>query len=196
LPLDRERVSTTLHEILTREGIPEPAPNTWLQDWLTELFSVPPSTAEVIGNVALGLAVALLLAALVLVVLRVRRRDLAPGEVDQRDESAPEEFRDHVAELRQRARRAEERGEWALALRLEFFALALGLGECGALDYREAWTNRELLERGHPRPAVRATLLPILGDLDAKTFGDAACGEADVRRFAELTDELLAQGGA
>ncbi|MDP6838323.1 MAG: hypothetical protein QF724_05240 [Planctomycetota bacterium] len=194
-PLHGELVSTTLRDILTREGIPQPLPNNWLEEWLAELFSVSPGTADVIGEVALGLAMAVLLAALTILLLRLWRRSQVPLRAGAGQEASPaEQLRDHVADLRKRARAAEERGDWVLALRLEFFALAVGLGESGALEYRDAWTNRELLERGHPRQEVRARLLPILGDLDAKTFGGAACNRDDVRHLAQITDSLLTGG--
>lgn len=192
-PASPEHVAATLREILTREGIPQPPPNNWFADWLASLFTFSAETEEMVGRVALVLAVAVLVATLVMLFRSIRRHGLArrDGSDAIADEPPAALLRRHVGELRRRARAAEEAGDWVLALRLEFFALAVGLGESGALEYRDAWTNRELLERGHPRPEVRERLLPILGDLDAKTFGGAACVREDVRRMAELTDQLL-----
>ncbi len=97
-----------------------------------------------------------------------------------------------VAELRSLARAANARGEHVLALRLEFTALVVGLGERGDLEYRDAFTNRELLERGKPGRDAEAVLRPIVPDLDRKSFGGEPATAADFARLSSLCDRLLA----
>lgn len=103
-----------------------------------------------------------------------------------------------VAELRSQARAADERGDHVLALRLEFTALVVGLGERGDLEYRDAYTNRELLERGRPGREAQGLLAPIVPELDRKSFGGESATHADFVRLAALCDRLLpgARAGA
>lgn len=99
-----------------------------------------------------------------------------------------------VAELRRRARDARAAGDPRGALRLYWYALVYGLGQSGNLAYRDAWTNRELLERGRPDPSARALLEPLLSDIEAQEFGRVPPTDEDVGRLAELCDRAL--GGA
>jgi hypothetical protein len=96
-----------------------------------------------------------------------------------------------VSALRSAARAADARGEHVLALRLEFTALVVGLGERGDLEYRESFTNRELLERGKPGRHAESLLRPLVPELDRKSFGGEAATHADFARLAALCDGLL-----
>jgi hypothetical protein len=97
-----------------------------------------------------------------------------------------------VSELLARARTAREEGDLVLALRLTFFALVIGLGRRGDLEYRDSWTNRELLARGHPSADVAARLGPLVDELDFKMFGDGLTTESDLERLDELCRRWLA----
>ena len=79
-------------------------------------------------------------------------------------------------------------------MRLYFRALVLGLSERGELRYRDAWTNRELLELGAPRRDVLPLLLPLVPRLDAQSFGREPTTAEDVDRLASLCDRLLGGG--
>ena len=70
-------------------------------------------------------------------------------------------------------------------------ALVLGLSERGELEYRDAWTNRELLERGSPRRDVAPILAGLVPRLDAQSFGHEPAGPADVENLSSLCDRLL-----
>ncbi|MFT7487362.1 MAG: hypothetical protein ACI9F9_003223, partial [Candidatus Paceibacteria bacterium] len=93
-------------------------------------------------------------------------------------------------------RAAQAAGEFTLALRLYFFALVIGLGERGGLEYNPAWTNRELLERGAPREDVVEALRPLVGQLDAHSFGELPTRPEQVEQFAEVCERLLGAGVA
>ena len=115
---------------------------------------------------------------------RRRQRDAAAGahgpDVAQR-----------VGQLRREAEQALASGELRLALRKNLFALILGLGGRGDLEYRDAWTNRELFERGETGAEVARTLRPLVGELDAMSFGRVPVTRDDVRRFETLGERLL-----
>jgi uncharacterized membrane protein len=145
----------------------------------------------VFGSAFSWLVLAAIVIALVVLAVRVLpfvRRDRSSA-TDAGDASDARERR--VAELRRRAGEAEAGGDHAQALRLYFWALVVGLGERGALEYRDAWTNRELLERGAPRAEVERVLRPLVPELDRKTFGRVPADADDVRRLSELCDEML-----
>ncbi len=103
---------------------------------------------------------------------------------------AQDDRRRRVEELRERARAAEARGDLALALRLEFFAIVVALGEHGELEFRPAWTNRELCARGKPAPALAERLLGVLDELDPRTWGAQPARPADLARLRALATEL------
>jgi hypothetical protein len=114
----------------------------------------------------------------------------------RREKTEPELARElqilaRVQELREEARQAEAAGEYTLALRLYFFALVIGLGQQGELEYKEAWTNRELLERGAPHQKILDVLGPLVHELDAHSFGERQTEEREVRHFAELCERML-----
>jgi hypothetical protein len=141
-------------------------------------------------HVVVWVVVALVaLAVLRFVWLALRRRE-RPGAAG----AAPDpeaERRERVARLRRAARAAEARGELVLAMRLEFTALVVGLGQRGDLEYREAFTNRELLERGRPGAEAERMLRPLVPELDRKSFGGEPAAPGDVARIAALCDRWL-----
>lgn len=89
------------------------------------------------------------------------------------------------------AREARAKRAFADALRFYAWALVVGLSERGDLEYRDAWTNRELVERGRPRPEALRVLAPLVPELDAKSFGHEPALEADVERLERLCREHL-----
>jgi hypothetical protein len=104
--------------------------------------------------------------------------------------SALDARRRRVQELRERARAAEAAGDLALALRLELFAIVVALGENGELEFRPAWTNRELCARGNPAPVLAERLLGVLDELDPLTWGPETAQPADLARLRALATEL------
>ncbi len=120
------------------------------------------------------------------------------GAEDGQDGAGGPTIAQRVRELRRQARAARERGERRVALRKLLFALVLGLGERGDLQYRDAWTNRELLRRGRPAPEVERFLAPLVVELEAKEFGREAATEADLDRLESICDRALgaAEGAA
>jgi len=98
-----------------------------------------------------------------------------------------------VAALRGEAAAAAERGDFVLALRFYLFALVVGLGEHGDLEYRSSWTNRELIERGNPQPEIKLELTRLFDELDPLIFGRRGVGQADVERLARVCDDYLGE---
>lgn len=176
------------------EGITD-AIDEWLngggedEEYVIQEGSVGRSSTAGAQSLAQTLAITVLVVAIAIIVALLVRRYLAVERT--RTVVAAPSVTSRVAELRELARLAAERGEWIEALRLEFFALVVGLGERGDLQYRDAWTNRELLDRGAPRPAVSRALLPIVGRLDEHSFGRRPSGPDEVREFRDVCDRLL-----
>lgn len=188
-----ERVRSVLEEVFARpEFKPETNPvQAWIQEllhWLGTLFVDALSNVPVIQlfYVLLGVVAGVLLWLVVRgSVSRWRRRGaVLPAGAETRRAS-------RVARLRAEARSAEACGDRVLALRLYFWALVIGLSERGDLEYRDAWTNRELFERGAPRSDAARLLRPLVPDLDARSFGRVPAGAADVERLASLCDRHL-----
>lgn len=102
---------------------------------------------------------------------------------------------ERVRELARRSREARERGELVLALRLSFFALVVGLSRRGDLEYRDAWTNRELVQRGRAPAPVAGELATLVADLDAKTFGSEPVELADLEHLDALHARWLGEHG-
>ncbi len=200
--LARERVEERIEQILARPQFDfanDEGPSLlqrfveWFVETLGDLFDFDPgvdpsAAADVLWNVLLALAVL----ALVLLIARwVWLRWHAAAARRAAAEAPAADVRRRVAELRAEAARARAAGDLRLALRLLLFALVVGLGERGDLRYREAWTNRELLERGRPRPAVDALLRPLVVELEAKEFGNEPTVSADVERLETLCARWL-----
>lgn len=166
----------------------------WIADFLSDLFPDVQFSSDAVGEVVQVVAwIVLALVALLVVraVVRARRGDRAPGASAAAEDPKIERAR-RVAGLRERARAADARGEHLLALRLEYTALVVGLGERGDLEYRDAYTNRELLERGKPGRDAEAILRPLVPELDEKSFGGGAATRDDYARLSALCDRLLA----
>jgi len=167
-----------------------------IKDWLIELFPDLAGSGNAFFEAARILVWVVLIAVVVLLawvlvrsIQRLRPRVVAAGDAPEDPEV---ERARRVARLRRDARAAAARGEHVLALRLEFTALVVGLGERGDLEYRDAYTNRELLERGKPGPEAERVLRPIVPDLDRKSFGGETADAGDFARLAALCDRLLA----
>jgi len=167
--------------------------------WLFERFDFEPDPASLAFASKLVVNLLLAVLALVLVVVLVRvvravvreRRARGGGPADD-----PHALRRRVAELLARAREAKERGDLRLALRLTLFALIVGLGERGDLDYRDAWTNRELLTEGRPSAEATRVLEPLVLELEAKEFGTEPIEPADLARVEGLCERWLGGGTA
>ncbi len=199
-----ERVREATQEVLSQAPFPQkPGPvgeafDKFLE-WFWDLFSglgfTPSKGAwEMSMTVVWVLLIALVVVYLGLLIARVIR-------AGQHSRSEPRQGRElqlqvRVQELREQAQAAELAGDYTLALRLYFFALVIGLGQQGELEYKEAWTNRELLERGDPRPDVLKLLRPLVGELDAHSFGERQTEHREVRHFAQLCERLLVVQGS
>jgi hypothetical protein len=193
--LAAEEVRRTLDEVLARD--PFRGRDSWWSRWIERLFERIdlPHLGTGAGAVLFGMlaVVGIALGALVLV-RRVRdARGTRASSVRTPQRSGAEAARARAAELLRAARAARERGDLTLALRLTFFALVVGLGKRGALEYHDAWTNRELLARGRPQPDGEALLAPWLADLERKSFGGEPTQVADVERMEALCARLGVQ---
>jgi hypothetical protein len=196
---DRTVVRETIDRILARREF-QPADHSlsdWIGKqlerffrWIGDLLGIADA-----GSVRTILMTFLVLAALgfawsIVRALALRRKLDAPPS----SAPAPDLRAATVDALRRMAREAADRGEHVAALRLLFRALVVGLSERGELAYREAWTNRELLERGAPRRDVLELLASLVPRLDAQSFGREPAGPDDVARLSAVCDRLLAAG--
>ena len=195
---ERAAVRETIDRILAQEEF-RPAGRT-LSDWIAERFErMARWLSELLGLGGAGSAKAVLVTFLVLGVVALawvlaraiaRRRETSP--LAPAASAAPDARRLTVAALRREAQAAAGRGDHLAALRWLFRALVVGLSERGDLAYRDAWTNRELVERGSPRREVLPLLAPLVPRLDAQSFGREPAGPEDVARLAAICDRLLA----
>ena len=158
--------------------------------WLSEHIDLPGLPASWAGLEWILLAPLIAAAAWGLLRLARHLRSLAV-EVDPGASVEADRVAERVAELLASARAASAAGDRVLALRHYFFALVVGLGRRGELEYRDTWTNRELLERGQPTAEISALLTPLVGDLDAKGFGAVPTSEADVAYLEDLCSRWL-----
>jgi len=193
----REDVRSTLESVFARDEFGEH--RSWiaeqwvklfdqLSEWFRDLFGiVDPAVNALLVKVLLGLLAAAILAAIAVRILRWAR-GRAPAVPPQRAEGRRAAS---VAALRAEARAAAARGDRVAALRLLFRALVLGLSQRGELEYRDAWTNRELLERGAPPRDVAPVLAALVPRLDAQSFGHEPAVAEDVERLAALCDRFL-----
>ncbi len=182
-------VDRALQDVLARTG-ESPSLLTEFIEWLTSRVGFD---ADVARNLFWVLGV-LLVAAFVYFAMRMVRANLTGGarrfggeEGARRGPSIAE----RVALLRAEAAEARARGDLKLALRKQFFALVLGLGGRGDLQFRDAWTNREVLARGRPSPEVDRLLFPLVTELEAKEFGRAPVSTADLDRLEALCANYL-----
>lgn len=199
-PPSPEAIDAALERALARPELREKgdALARWLQgfiEWLAEVFDFGfgRPAADVGARVLLWLVLAGLVVGLGALLLRLAREHTPARRALPAGGQAQVAAR--VAELRARARAAEAAGDWLGALRLHFFALVVGLGQRGDLEYRDAWTNRELLLRGEPSAELAATLFPLVRELDERSFGSLVAGPEDVRRFAAVSERMLGGGG-
>ena len=191
-PATREEVEATLREVLAgsefqrdRNMLME------LLEWLAERLDLGEGAAAV-GEVLFWSLIGVLAVLTIYFLIRfaaagrVRRRQRLEGELRQ-GPTIPE----RVARLRREAAAARKEGDLRLALRKNLFALILGLGGRGELEYRDAWTNRELLFRGKPAPKMRELLTAVVTELEAKEFGHEQVLARDVDRLEGLCELYL-----
>jgi len=198
-PADPTVVRVTIDEILAGPGFQKSETIferiiEWIVEFLSDLLPEGSLSEATLSGLAQALVWIVLAAVVALVVWAiVRAQPWKRARADPEAAADPTvERAQRVAELRSRARAANARGEHVLALRLEFTALVVGLGERGDLEYRDAFTNRELLERGKPGRAAEALLRPIVPVLDRKSFGGEPATSDDFARLSSLCDQLLA----
>lgn len=98
-----------------------------------------------------------------------------------------------LLQLKEAADRARAAGDARLALRLLFEALLVALGGRGDLEFRPAWTNRELVRRGRHAPGTRALLDQLVRDFEPKEFGSARIEPGDLARLDALLEPHLAR---
>lgn len=194
-----DEVRVTLERVLERAEFASDEPDALERalERLLELLGgldVDPSAAWVLVWASVVL-LALLTAWLLVRAFSAGARSRAPLAPAHDARPAPADVEARLAELRARAAAARAEGDLTLALRLSFFALLVALSRRGDLELREAWTPREMLERGSPGAGVRAALEPCLQELDARLFGTQGVGADDLRRFDALFEGLLARGG-
>lgn len=161
--------------------------------WRDKAFESTPNHSSGSGSADMSelLFILIIAAVIVFTIVLITRHFTNRRKDTRRSGTMLERLASRVEELRARARAAEAAGNWIEALRLDFFALVIGLGERGDLDYRDAWTNRELLERGFPSQQVECSLRPIVRRLDAHSFGHLPSGPEEVVQFREFCDRLL-----
>jgi len=197
-PADPREVARALEAVMGQAGFAQQKPS-WFEralerivDWLEELFDFDAaSVSDVFATalyVLLGLLVAWLVWLVVSSIIRIRRARAAARAALP---PPPESLAQRLARLLGEARAAEAAGDHLRALRLYFWALVVGLSQRGELAYRDAWTAREMLERGRAGADVRARLDPLVREIDGKSFGGEACSAEDSARVAQVCREFL-----
>lgn len=188
-----EEVRAALDDVLASSEFldVETALDRWiaaLRRFLAELLPAGALDGPIAEAIATGIVWTLLGGAAAMVIWVALRAWLGRSRRVARaaDEPPAESREQRVARLCAAAREADERGEHVLAMRLAFTALVCALGERGDLEYRDAYTNRELLERGRPGREAESLLRPLVPDLDARSFGGTPATRADYQRIARL----------
>jgi hypothetical protein len=191
-PTTRAEVESALQDVLARSDFQEDRSLlTEFLEWLVERFELPVGAAAV-GEVLFWSLIGILVGLTIYFVIRfasagrVRRRRQLEGEAQPGPSTS-----ERVSRLRREAAAARAEGDLRLALRKNLFALILGLGGRGELEYRDAWTNRELLFRGKPAPEMREMLASVVTELEAKEFGHEQVLPGDVNRLEELCELYL-----
>jgi len=100
--------------------------------------------------------------------------------------------RERVEELLSRARAARLAGERLGALRLYFAAYVVGLSRRGDLEFRESWTNQELVARGAHSLELRESLAPLVRELDGLVYGGRAVSDEHLDRLEGLCQGVAA----
>ncbi len=188
----REDVEAALERVLARQDVERPNLLMELLEWFEERFGL--DGASTLGR---WLLVALAVVALVFLVrflLRLQREWWSGARGLGLEGSGGPSVEERVRQLLEEAREARARGEARLALRKFLFALVLGLGRRGDLEFRDAWTYRELLARGNPSAEVEQLLTPLVLELEAKEFGRVPVADPDLDRLERLCRHHL--GGA
>ena len=197
LQIAAERVRESAAEILSRPEF-RPQEESWLQRFVRDLMAAIdfPRAAEAgwvafwvlggMGALFLGWLLARLLAD-----ASLGRSAQSTAATHGSPLDLQGDVQRRIDDLRARAQAARAAGDLVLALRLHFAALVIALGTRGDLDYRDAWPNRELFERGRPSEPVAALLAPLVEELDRKGFGGAPASEEDVETFERLSRHLL-----
>lgn len=188
-PREAEEVRRALERVLESSELRRAAAMRRVARAIEEFFESLLAPFGLAGGDLVWLVALVLALALVWILARAlwrRRRapSRAAAEVASRREA-------RLAELVAQAEQAFARGEHALALRAWICALLVGLGERGELDYRDAWTLRELVERGRPREDLRAHLAPWVEQIDAASFGGRAVGPAEAARARSFVETFL-----
>jgi len=188
----RAEVAATVDDVLSRREFQDE--RSMLEDfieWLFERFDLGDGAAvfgEVVFWIVLGVLAGLAIFFGVRFLAAGRsRRQRRRAAAGSRGPSVGE----RIAVLRREAHAARAAGDLRLALRKNLFALVLGLGSRGDLEYRDAWTNRELLFRGRPAPAMRDLLASVVADLEPKEFGREEVRAEDVERLEQLCAKYL-----
>jgi hypothetical protein len=197
-PVTEEQVRAALERVLAEPAFAEHEPSIYerLGAWLARLFEGFELPEGLEGGIGTALLVVLLVTLAVLAARFAARRTARRSERGAAEVAGERPVAERVALLRERAATAFREGDARLALRLYLFALVVGLGRRGDLEYRDAWTHRELLARGHPSPEVAAVLEPLVGELDRKLFGGGETTPADVERLAALCERFLGPAAA
>ncbi len=197
-PAQAEEVTRALQKVMGRNGF-VPQEKSWLArmferlgDWLGDLFEIKAGnvagTFTTLLYVVLGLLIAWLIWLVARSIVDARR---ARARARAALPPPPETLAARLARLLAEARAADLAGDHLRALRLYFWALVVGLSQKGELAYRDAWTAREMLERGRAGAEVRARLSPLVREIDGKSFGGEPCGAQDSARVAAVCRELL-----
>lgn len=179
-----EEVARAVDEAATRQARERSSPLTEFFEWLFEHLGFEAVTRT--WEVALWILLAILSLFLAFGLARIVRdaRRFARPRGDGLPAEEPVAAR--VLDLRREAQRARAAGDYRLALQHQLFALILGLGGRGDFEYRDGWTNRELLSRGRPSKEANAVLAPLVEELEPKEFGDDPVHARDVDRLEEL----------
>lgn len=190
--IDGERIEQALAQVLEREHLPEmPAEPGGVEWFLHGMFDDVTLDTSISPRLALGLA---LVVALVLIVVWLRSRPACSRSVTDHGVASGSRAA-RALELLAAARAARAAGDHELAARLYLFALVVRHGERGDLEFRAAWTDRELLERGRPSAEVRERLGALLDELEPRTFGSEPVRAEDVERLASAYSELAGGTG-
>lgn len=152
-----------------------------LARWLAENSAWLFGSAAVVGALTIALLIWRALAR-----FEGARRSADPGAGDVSQAKVQQRFEDLCAA----ARAARERGDRRTALRMWFLAALVALSRRGDLEFREAWTNHELVDRGAHSAGLRERLAPIVDELDRLIYGGDAIEDAHLDRLERLCESV------
>ncbi|HED66488.1 MAG TPA: hypothetical protein ENJ09_13160 [Planctomycetes bacterium] len=178
-----DEVSAALQRVIVRRGGPGESPAGRLAAWFLKHLG---GEGGVVGEVLLWTFLALVAFALARFTFGFVRRIIGPRGEGRLEGAAGPDAMERARELLARSREERSAGEYRSALGLSLLALVLALGGRGALEFQPAWTFRELLVRGRPRPGARRLLELLVSDLEAKEFGEDRIDERDLDRVESL----------